>query len=86
MLAVPGHEEVAPVIRGQREVQGISKRISWHDVVLDGGLNDFEDCHVHSHYGERRHKVDATRSGGKVTALEFVDHGNARDQSTSAVA
>jgi hypothetical protein len=53
VLAVPSDEEIAPMIRGQRQVQRISERISWHHVVLDVGLNDFENGRVHGDDGER---------------------------------
>ncbi len=46
MLAVPGHEEFTPVIRGQRQVQRITERIGWHDAMLNVRLDDFQDGRV----------------------------------------
>jgi hypothetical protein len=40
VLAVPSDEEIAPMIRGQRQVQRISERISWHLVALFGDFGD----------------------------------------------
>jgi hypothetical protein len=80
MLAVPGHEKVAPVIRGQRKVQRVAEGVSGHDTVLDVGLDDLEYGCVNGHDWQRRDQLEAIPPRRKVATLEFVDYGKTRDQ------
>jgi len=75
VLAVPGHQEVAPVVRGQCEVEGVPRGVRGHEPVPDVTGDDLGDGFGDLKDRQLGDQAQCEGSAGVVTLAQLVQDG-----------
>jgi hypothetical protein len=84
VITVPGQEKVTLVIRGESKMQSIADRIVRHDPVLNVSLDYVPNCFINKDEWDVLDETERVIFAWILTFAEFIENGNASDESIFA--